>query len=228
MAVTNKRPNTNSAEIEALLPWHAAGSLDARDARRVDDALAQDRQLARRYDAIREERAETVLLNERLGAPSPRAMQRLFAAIDAEPPRGAVAPARVPMGKAATAWLASLSPPSLAKAAAIGALVVLAQAGAIGAMLIQRDAGPSQGGSSAISVSVRPEATRLMVRFVPSAQLAEINMVLDHYQAVIVESGRDGLFRLQFAGEPMTPDQIAVLIRRLESESIVSAALRAQ
>lgn len=54
-------------EIEALLPWHAAGTLSRRDAQRVEEAVARDPELARRY----------------LGAPSAR--PKLFASIDAEP-----------------------------------------------------------------------------------------------------------------------------------------------
>ena len=61
--------------------------LNARDARRVEEALAGDPELARQYAVIREEYAETIGLNESLGAPSARAMQKLFAAIDAEPAR---------------------------------------------------------------------------------------------------------------------------------------------
>src|SRR6478752_3333651 len=87
MAMSNKVPEQEPGEIEALLPWHAAGTLNARDARRVEDALAHDRDLARQYAVIREEYAETISLNESLGAPSSRAMQKLFAAIDAEPAR---------------------------------------------------------------------------------------------------------------------------------------------
>src|SRR5437762_10604803 len=75
------------SEIEMLLPWHAAGTLNARDARRVEEALARDPELARQYAVIREEYAETIHLNESLGAPSARAMQKLFAAIDGEPVR---------------------------------------------------------------------------------------------------------------------------------------------
>jgi hypothetical protein len=71
-------------EIEVLLPWHAAGTLSRRDADRVEQALAGDRELARRYDLVRQELAETIHLNETLGAPSPRAMEKLFAAIDAD------------------------------------------------------------------------------------------------------------------------------------------------
>ena len=73
-------------DIEALLPWHAAGTLSRRDAERVEQALASDRELARRYELVREELDETIHLNETLGAPSARAMEKLFAAIDAEAP----------------------------------------------------------------------------------------------------------------------------------------------
>ena len=74
-------------EIEALLPWHAAGTLSRRDAQRVEEALARDPELARRYALVREELGETIHLNETLGAPSARALENLFAKIDAEPER---------------------------------------------------------------------------------------------------------------------------------------------
>ena len=74
-------------ELETLLPWHAAGTLNRRDAERVEKALAADRELMRRFDLAREELNETIHLNESLGAPSARAMEKLFAAIDAEPVR---------------------------------------------------------------------------------------------------------------------------------------------
>src|SRR5437016_10709214 len=85
-------------EIEALLPWHAAGTLSRRDAERVEAALAGDRELARHYDVVREELTETIHLNESLGVPTSRAIERLFAAIDAEGPR---APSRRPFDLAA-------------------------------------------------------------------------------------------------------------------------------
>jgi hypothetical protein len=71
-------------EIEALLPWYAAGTLSRHDADRVEQALGCDPELARRYDLVRQELAETIHLNETLGIPSARAMEKLFAAIDAE------------------------------------------------------------------------------------------------------------------------------------------------
>jgi hypothetical protein len=74
-------------EIESMLPWHAAGTLGRRDAERVERALAEDGELARLYELVRKEVAETIRLNESLGAPSARAMEKLFAAIDAEEAR---------------------------------------------------------------------------------------------------------------------------------------------
>ena len=82
MNTTNKEAHS---DIEELLPWHAAGTLSRRDSQRVEEALARDPELARRYALVREELGETILLNETLGAPSAHAMEKLFAKIDAEP-----------------------------------------------------------------------------------------------------------------------------------------------
>jgi hypothetical protein len=71
-------------EIETLLPWYAAGTLSRSDADRVEQALASDQELAQCFELIRKELAETIYLNETLGAPSQRAAEKLFAAIDAE------------------------------------------------------------------------------------------------------------------------------------------------
>jgi len=71
-------------EIEALLPWYAAGTLSRYDPDRVEQALARDPELARRYDLVRQELAETIRLNETLSVPSARAIEKLLAAIDAE------------------------------------------------------------------------------------------------------------------------------------------------
>jgi hypothetical protein len=84
MALNMLNKERERHEIESMLPWHAAGTLDRRDAERVEQALAEDNELARRYELIREELAETIRLNEMLGAPTARAMEKLFAAIDAE------------------------------------------------------------------------------------------------------------------------------------------------
>src|SRR5262244_4354974 len=82
--IASRDKASDREDIEALLPWHAAGTLSRRDAERVEQALSQDAELARRFELVREELAETIHLNETLGAPSARAMQTLFAAIEQE------------------------------------------------------------------------------------------------------------------------------------------------
>ena len=82
MTAINSEPGWH--EIEELLPWYAAGRLSRRDADRVEQALAGNRELARRYELVRRELTETIYLNETLGGPSARAAEKLFAAIAAE------------------------------------------------------------------------------------------------------------------------------------------------
>src|SRR4051794_22292114 len=99
---------TMHSEIDELLPWHAAGTLNRRDAQRIEDALAQDSELASRYALVRGELGETIYLNETLAVPSARAMAQLFAKIDAEPARKPAASLSLAAGL--SEFLAILSP----------------------------------------------------------------------------------------------------------------------
>jgi hypothetical protein len=129
MNAINKEPEPR--EIEALLPWYAAGTLSRRDANRVEQALASDRELARQYDLVREELVEMIHLNETLGAPPARAMERLFAAINAEE---ALAPRHgrwFDLGSRIFEFLSRLTPRTLARSA-IAAAVAICDLGASG------------------------------------------------------------------------------------------------
>ncbi|CAL76487.1 conserved hypothetical protein [Bradyrhizobium sp. ORS 278] len=138
MALSRKMLEQEPGDIELLLPWYAAGTLSARDMRRVEEALGQDADLARQYAEIQKEYAETIALNESLGAPSMRAMQKLFAAIEAEPEQ---APKALPgAGARIMAFFESLSPRTLAWTVSLGALLVVAQAGVIGSVLLRSQA----------------------------------------------------------------------------------------
>jgi hypothetical protein len=223
MAMSKKVTGEAPGEIEALLPFHAAGTLNARDIRRVDEALAADPELARQYAAIREEYTETILLNESLGAPSARAMQKLFAAIDAEPARTPYTSLKI--SNRISGFFASLSPRTLAATAAAGALVLLLQAGVIGAVLV-KSSGNYQAAS--LSASERASGPFALVRFTPDAKVSDITAFLDTYHASIVNGAQNGLFRLQFAGSAMSAQDIASLMARLQNEKIISLAVAAQ
>jgi anti-sigma-K factor RskA len=222
MAMNKKMLEQEPSEIEALLPWHAAGTLGARDSRRVEEALARDPLLAKQVAVIREEYAETIALNESLGAPSARAMQRLFAAIDAEPARKA--PFSFNLAARTGGFFASLSPRTLAFSAATAALLLLLQAGVIGAFLATRPAGSFQ----TAPLSAPQETPRALVRFVPDARLSDITAFLEVNQATIIGSAGGGMFRLQFGDRPMSPQATAALLTRLQTEKIVNLAVAAR
>jgi hypothetical protein len=227
MALSKKMLEQEPSEIEMLLPFHAAGTLNARDARRVEDAIARDPDLARQYAVIREEYAETIALNESLGAPSARAMQKLFAAIDAEPARRPTA--SLNLSARVAGFFASLSPRTLAWSASLGALALLLQAGVIGAMLVKNQTSTFQTASLSsnepITRDLGAPPPRALVRFAPEARVADITALLDNYQASIVDGAKGGMFRLQFGNRPMTKDEVAALISKLQSEKIVNLAV---
>jgi hypothetical protein len=228
MALSKKMLEQEPSEIEMLLPWHAAGTLNARDARRVEEALARDPELAKQYAVIQEEYAETIHLNETLGAPSARAMQKLFTAIDAEPVRKPSA--SLNLASLVSRFFASLSPRTLAWSASLGALALLLQAGVIGAVLMKNQSAAYQVASLStnepVTRALGPESPpRALVRFAPDARVADITALLDNYQASIIDGAKGGLFRLQFGNKAMKKDEAASLLSRLQSEKIVSLAV---
>ncbi|KWV57934.1 hypothetical protein AS156_37705 [Bradyrhizobium macuxiense] len=257
MAAGKKVLDQEPGDIEMLLPWYAAGTLNARDTRRVEDALARDPELATQYAVIREEYAETIRLNESLGAPSARAMQKLFAAIDAEPERKPSMWARI--SASISEFFAKLSPRTLAWSSALGAVVVLLQAGVIGTVLMRSQPTSFQTASLdeadrsapvtrelASPAPTPPQMTersapltrdlaapaaapsRVLVRFAPDARVADISALLDAYQASIVDGAKGGLFRLQVGNRAMSKTDLAALVARLQKERIVSFAAEAQ
>ena len=233
MAASRKMLDREPGEIEMLLPFHAAGTLSARDARRVEDALASDPDLARQYAVIQEEYAETISFNESLGAPSVRAMQKLFAAIDGEPERkpqlSASLSARI------SEFFAKLSPRTLAWSASLGAVALLLQAGVIGAVLMKNQTTSFQTASLSLNEPSSAPLTRdlgssaapprALVRFAPEARIADITALLENYQASIVDGAKGGMFRLQFGNKAMGKDEAASLLKRLQGEKIVGLAV---
>jgi anti-sigma factor RsiW len=212
-ALSRKMLEHEPSEIRLLLPWYAAGSLNARDMKRVEDALATDPELAREYAAIQQECAATVALNESLAVPTLRSMQTLFAVIDAESSQAAGrshgSDAGIP------GFFAGLSPRALAWTAASGLLLALVQAGTIGVLLMQKPAA---------RIQTAPPA--LKVRFAPDARVSEVTALLDGYNAAIIDGARDGVFTLQFAGQlsKATSDDLTA---RLQRETIISSAVAA-
>ena len=202
-------------EIENLLPWHAAGTLSRRDAERVERALASDQELARRFELVREELAETIHLNESLGAPSARAMEKLFAAIDAE---GAVR--RKPgfafdLRTRVSEFFSAFAPRTLAYASGVAALVILLQAGVIGDLALNKPAKTSE----LASVDVKVKSVDFFVIFSPQISTEELTNFLRANKAKIVDGPKGGAtYQVRFEADGSPQDEIARLKKVMEAQ----------
>jgi hypothetical protein len=224
IATRDKAPERE--DIETLLPWHAAGTLSRRDAERVEQALAQDPELARRYELVREELAETIHLNETLGAPSARTAQRLFEAIDAE-----TAVAKPKASFDFSGWLAGLleplSPRTLAWSAAAAGLAIVLQAGLLVGMFVH-ERGATYQTASFEQAAATAQGSFALVRFNPEASAADITKFFDEYKASLVEGPRQGgTYRIRVTAKNVPRDELAKIIARMGADKGVVAFIAA-
>ncbi|HEY8442012.1 MAG TPA: hypothetical protein VIK79_11265 [Xanthobacteraceae bacterium] len=212
MDMMNTEPERH--ELECLLPWHATGTLTKREAERVERALARDRELARRYDLVREELAETVHLNETLGAPSTRCMEKLFAAIEAEEAR--TPRPRIDLTDRITKFLSGFQPRTLAWAATAAVAAIFVQAAVIATVVMKED------GAAPKLASVSSDGSFALVRFTPQATAAEITNFLGSYRASLVEgplSAGGSLYRLRLAETKLPSTEVAKIVRSMQEQS---------
>jgi len=210
-------------DIEALLPWHAAGTLSRRDADRVEQALAQDAELARRFELVREEMVETIHLNETLGAPSARVAQRLFAAIDAEEEKITRRPLKFDL----SGWLAGLvervSPRTLAWSGVAAAVAILLQAGLLAGAFLGERGTSYQTASYGDPIASAPGAYAL-VRFNPNATAGDITKFFDQHKLALVEGPKPGgIYRIQVSKANMPRDELLKIVAQLAEDKNVVA-----
>jgi len=209
------RDDEKMDEIELLLPWRATGALNAEEARRVDAALAADAELRRKYELVQEEMAESVLAAEEFGAPSLRARDRLFAAIEAEAgPQPAQASARGWRARALD-FFGSLTPGAIAWSAAAAALVIMLQ----GAVLTRSLVAPGGTFHTASAPETR-EGSFALVAFAPNATAQQIADFLQARGASIVDGPKPGgLYRVKVSAKRLDSDALKAAIAALASRS---------
>lgn len=194
------------AEISLLLPWYAAGTLNAAETRRVALAVAADPELAARLDDIRAEAAETLILNESIPAPSRNVADKLFAAIDAEE---AVSPRTYSPRFSLSQWMGEkltlARPRTLAFAAAAAVAIIALQAGLLVSSFGERELGGFQTATAPGTAVTGPQ---LLVHFAPTATVADIEALLKDSGGMIVEGPQGGLFRVQIG--PSSLDQAGI------------------
>lgn len=224
MNAADNQAGEPQSEIEELLPWHAAGTLSRRDAARVEEALARDPELARRYELVREELEGTIHLNESLGAPSARASEALFAKIAAEPKRTALP--SLNLAARLSDFIAGFSPRTLAYAAGAAVLAILVQAGVIGGVLVHEHDGGAGGGYRTASAPATQApvdtGTYAMIRFAPQASAADITRFLETNKLTIAGGPMPGgMFRVRVAVTGLPKDDLARLVKQLQGDKAV-------
>ena len=205
-------------EIE-LLPWHAAGTLSRRDAQRVEEALARDPELARQYALVREEFGETIHFNETLGAPSARALEKLFAKIDAEPARRRAA--SYGFGGRIGEFFASLSPRTLAWSASAAVFAILLQAGLLADIMLKET--KTAGYETASAPTTDPGVGAFtLIRFAPQASSDDITKFLEANKLSIAAGPMaGGLYKVRVAVTGIPKGELARIVKKLQEDKVV-------
>lgn len=216
----NTKNKEAHSDVEELLPWHAAGTLSRRDSQRVEDALAHDPELARRYALVRDELGETIHLNETLGAPSARAMEKLFAKIDAEPARKPAVSFN--LGARVAEFFASFSPRTLAYAGSAAVLAILLQAGFIAGVMLKETKTTSYQTASAPSTDPGVGAFTL-IRFAPQATQDDVTKFLAANKLSIASGPMaGGLYKVRVAVTGLPKAELATIVKKLQEDKVVT------
>jgi hypothetical protein len=200
-------------DFEALLPWHAAGTLSRRDAERMNKVIASDPELARSSNLVCEELNATIALNESLGVPSARSLEKLFAAIDAEPRRKPKASFDL-VGRLAI-FISRFSPRTVAWAASAGVLAIVMQAGMIATSMVKDG---SRRGTELASVGVT-DTSLAVIRFAPKAEAVGITKFLEIHNVSVVDGPKSsGMFTIRLPETGRAKDD---LLKQMEAQSAI-------
>ena len=222
---TIKNQVSEREEIEALLPWHAAGTLTRREAQKVEQALAADADLASQYATIREDLAETIVANETLGAPSARAIKKLMADIEADASSARRARTSFNLGAWLSETLSSFSPRTLAWSATAAALAVVLQAGLLAGMFVseRQGTGATLASYHDVTKSIADDGSYLIMSFSPQANVADVNKLLNTYKMAVVDGPNGGnVYTVRLAMTGMPKEELARLVKQLQDEKTLT------
>jgi hypothetical protein len=208
------------SEIELLLPWYAAGTLDARDSQQVAAALAADPELAARYEWVRAELEQETHVSEAAGEPSGRDVKTLFAKIDALPAQKSRS--SIDLGARIAEFLAALSPRTLAWSAMAAALAIVLQAGFLaGIVLKERSAGGYE--TASVPANVSGEGAYVLLRFQPQASAADVaNFLETNKLSVVGGPSAGGLYRVRVAPTKLAEADLKRIVSTLQDNKVVS------
>jgi hypothetical protein len=215
-------PNEPS-EVELLLPWYAAGTLDRSQTAQVEAALAADPALAERLEWVRTEFAQEIYINEEAASPPENDVKALFAKIDALPARrpGTLAASAPIFAERVAEFFGALSPRTLAWSGAAAALVILLQAGVIGGFVLKEK---NTGGMETASApsNTPTDGSYVLLRFQPQATAADIAGFLAANKLSIVEGpSGGGLYRVRVAAAKLAKPELSDIVNKLQNDKVI-------
>jgi anti-sigma factor RsiW len=207
------------SEIELLLPWYAAGTLDARESQEVEAALASDPELAARYAWVRAELEQETLVGETAGEPSARDVKTLFAKIDALPAQKSRA--SIDISARIAEFLAALSPRTLAWSAMAAALAIVLQAGFLAGFVL-KEKSPGGFETASAPANVSGEGSYVLLRFQPQAAAADVANFLETNKLSIVGGpSTGGLYRVRVAPTKLAKADLMQIVNALQDNKVV-------
>jgi anti-sigma-K factor RskA len=203
-------------EIEALLPWYAAGALSLPERARVEAALAARPELRLSLATLEEDRDETVTLNEALGAPRGDVWARVMQGVEVAPKR--------PSLRARFAILLGFDGRSqsfMPLAATMAGVVLLVQAAALVTMLRPGARPPTYQ-----TVTAGRSTADALVVFSPEAKMGDVAALLERAGASVAGGPKSGgLYEIRLKSQPVTRAEIGAALKILSASPLVTMAL---
>jgi anti-sigma factor RsiW len=207
------------SEIELLLPWYAAGTLDARESQQVEAALANDPELAARYAWVRAELEQETHVSDAAGEPSARDVKTLFAKIDALPTQKSRT--SIDIGARIAEFLTALSPRTLAWSAMAAALAIVLQAGFLAGFVL-KEKSPGGFETASAPANVSGEGSYVLLRFQPQATAADVANFLETNKLSIVGGpSTGGLYRVRVAPTKLAKADLMRVVNTLQDNKLV-------
>jgi hypothetical protein len=201
--------------LAELAPFYVAGTLGADEKSSFETALAHDPELALNVALARAEREQVVALNEALPAPGPRATEKLFALLDAQPKPAPTLRRRLDLG----ARLAEVfTPRALGWVAAAACLLVAVETG----FLLQPE--PKGSFVTASQTTTLQDGRFALVAFAPDASASKITEFLAKNGAEIVAGPRGGFFRVRLGDADMSEAEAAKKLEALRASGLARFA----
>lgn len=204
-------------EVEKLLPWYVAGTLDAADMTRVEAFLSTTSEFDTQIASIREDLGEAILANESIHGPEAGALERLMAKIDEEPSQASLLRSSTSgLFSGIENFLRSLSPGRLGFAAMAAALLIAIQAGLLGSNLLQTGATYETAGGQPRQTS----GTVLLIKFKADADIGAISTFLTTNKARILSGPENGaFFKIGVETEKLAVAARDALVKRMEKQT---------